>query len=102
MRGWIVALLLAASACVHQPVFHTFRLSGPVLVPPGVGTAETALRKFNSDVPAGKGSCAAQAPALQRRGKKLLVTVDRAALIQHTQPGWLSNWTMQAEADGCI
>jgi hypothetical protein len=36
------------------------------------------------------------------RKKRLWLTVDRDALIQQRQPGWLSNWTLQAEMHGCI
>ncbi len=102
MRGFIVALALLTSACVHQPVFNTYRLRGPVLVPPGVAAPEIAQRTFVSDIAPGKGSCVQEAPLLQLRKKRILITVDRANLIQQKQPGWLSNWTMQAEAHGCI
>jgi hypothetical protein len=102
VRKLIPALALLTSACVHKPVFNTYRLSGPLLVPPGVASSEIVHRTFAIDVMPGKGGCAAEAPMLQLRKKRLWLTVDRDALIQQTQPGWLSNWTMQAEAHGCI
>jgi len=102
MRGLIVALALFSFACAHKPVFDTYRLRGPVLVPPGVAAPETGQRTLVSEIARGTGSCTQEAPMLQLRKKRLIVTVDREALLQQKQPGWLSNWTMQAEADGCI
>jgi hypothetical protein len=102
MRGFIPALAVLTSACVHQPIFDTYRLRGPVLVPPGVAAPEIARRTFVSDIAPGKGSCAQEAPMLELRKNRILVTVDREFLLQQKQTGWLSNWTMQAEAHGCI
>ena len=102
MRRTILVLALLSSACVHKPVFDTYRLRGPLLVPPGVPGPEVVRRSLVSGMAPGKGSCAAEAPMLQRRGKRLVVTVDRESLLQKKQPGWLSHWTMQAEAHGCI
>ncbi len=102
MRRIILVLALLSSACVRKPVFDTYRLRGPVLVPPGVPGPEVVRRTLVSDIAPGKGSCAAEAPMLRLRKKRLVLTVDRDSLLQQKQPGWLSNWTMQAEAHGCI
>ncbi len=102
MRRIILALALLSSACVHKPVFDTYRLRGTLLVPPGVPGPEVVRRTLVSGIAPGKGSCAEEAPMLQLRKKRLVVTVDRESLIQQKQPGWLSRWTMQAEAHGCI
>ena len=102
MRGSLLTLTLLTAACVHKPALDTYRLRGPVLVPPGVAAPEVAQRSLVTDIAPGKGSCAREAPMLQLRKKRLLVTVDREFLLQQKQPGWLSNWTMLAEAHGCI
>ena len=102
MRGFIPALVLLTSACVHKPVFNTYRLRGPVLVPPGAAGPEITQRTTVSDINPGSGSCSREAPMLQLRKKRLVVTVDRDFLLQQKQPGWLSIWTMQAESHGCI
>ncbi len=102
MRRTILALALLTAACVHKPVFDTYRLRGPVLVPPGVPGPDVVQRTLVSDIAPGPGSCAAEAPMLQLRRKRLVLTVDRDSLLQQKQPGWLGNWTMQAEAHGCI
>jgi hypothetical protein len=102
MRAIVAALVLLTAACAHKPVFNTYRLRGPLLVPPGVAAPELEQRVLVTDIAPGKGNCAAEAPMLQLRKKHLVATVDRAALLQQKQPGWLSNWTMQAEMHGCI
>jgi hypothetical protein len=103
MRGFIPAfVLLLTSACVHKPVFNTWRLQGPVLIPPNVAGLDVAQRAWVSDIAPGHGTCTQEAPMLQLRKKRLVVSVDREFLLQQKQPGWLSHWTMQAEAHGCI
>ncbi|MDR3701606.1 MAG: hypothetical protein P4L56_18295 [Candidatus Sulfopaludibacter sp.] len=102
MRGSVLTLALLTAACVHKPVFDTYRLRGPVLVPPGVPGPEVVRRTLVSDIAPGNGSCTGEAPMLQLRKKRLVIAVDRDSLLQQKQPGWLSNWTMQAEAHGCI
>ena len=102
MRRLPAALLLLLAACAHKPVFDTYRLRGPLLVPPGVAGPEVASRTIPAGIIPGKGSCAKQGPMLQLRRKRLFLTVDRDALLNQKQPGWLTKWTMQAEADGCI
>jgi hypothetical protein len=101
-RIWIAAMAFLAVGCVHRPVFDTYRLRSAVLIPPGVAGGEVALRTLPAGVAGGKGSCAAQAPMLQLRKKRLTLTVDGAALAQQKQAGWLSEWTLKAERDGCI
>ncbi len=103
MRVFVPAVLLVlTSACVHKPAFNTWRLQGPVLVPPNVAGADSGQRSFVSDIARGGGSCAQEAPILQLRKKKLVVTVNREFLVGQKQPGWLSHWTMLAEAHACI
>ncbi len=87
---------------MHKPAFDTYRLSGRVLVPPGAAGPEVARRTLVSDLAPGKGDCAREAPLLQRRKKRLTITVDRESLLQPKPPGWLAAWSVQAEADGCL
>ena len=102
MRAIVAALAVLTAACAHRPVFDTWRLRDPLLVPPGVAGAEIVNRSFATTIVPGGGACAAEAPMLQLRKKRLWLTVDRAALQQQRQPGWLSAWTLEAERDKCI
>jgi hypothetical protein len=102
MRASVTAFVLLTAGCAHKPVFNSWRLTGPLLVPPGVAGADTAKRSFATNIVPGTGSCAAESPMLQLRKKRLWLAVDRAALEQQKEAGWLSNWTLQAEQHGCI
>jgi hypothetical protein len=102
-----VALLSASAGCVHKPALNSYRLlrqnAGPVLVPPGVARPDLSLRTFVADIPAGKRTCAAEGGIeVQPWKKKIRVTLNRDALLDQREPGWLAAWSMRAEAQGCI
>ena len=106
--GLAAAFTLLAVGCAHHPALNTYRLmrqdDGQVLVPPNVKGPQLAQRSFTAKVAQGKGACAIQSGPVQYqvRKRKIRVTVDRDALARQKQPGWLSDWTMQAEAQGCV
>ena len=97
--AFALALLAAGAACVHRSALNTYRLTrqdnAAILVPP----ASPRL----ADIPPGTGHCAEEGGIeLQPAGKKLRVTVDRGALLNQREPGWLAGWSIRAEAAGCI
>lgn len=98
-------LLAAATGCVHRP--DSYRLlaqdRAPILVPPGVANPELARRTFVANIPPGLGPCALDDTAvqLQLRKKDVRVTVNRDALLKQ-QAGWLADWGIRAEAQGCV
>src|SRR5579863_7933318 len=98
------ALVLLAAGCAHPPAFTTYRLVPQALVPPGVASPDLSKRTFVAPVARGKNPCRNDAGSiqLQARGSKLRVTVDRDALAQQKQPGWLNDFTTRAESEGCI
>jgi hypothetical protein len=56
-----------------------------------------------AEIAPGKARCAPEGGIqLQPVRKKLRVTVDRDALLKQRQPGWLADWSMRAEAQGCV
>jgi hypothetical protein len=62
-----------------------------------------AQRTFVADIAAGKRTCAPEGGiGLQPWKKKIRVTVNRDALLKQRQPGWLADWSMRAEAQGCV
>jgi len=102
-----LVLLAAGAGCVHKPVWSSYRLlrqdGGPVLVPPGVASPDLNRRTFVAQIAPGKGPCAAEGGIrIDSLRKKLRVTVDRDALLEQRQPGWLAGWSIRAEAQGCI
>jgi hypothetical protein len=69
-------------------------------MPPGVATS-LAQATFTAPI-AGRSPCAkSDAIAVERRASRLRVTVHRDALLAQPR-GWLTTWTEQAEAAGCI
>jgi hypothetical protein len=108
-RFWFAGCLAVFLAgCAHKPVLNTYRLvpqgRAAVMVPPEVQGPELAQRTFVATITRGRGTCPTEAGAIQlqaRRGK-LRITVDRDALAAQKQPGWLNDWTMRAEAQGCV
>jgi hypothetical protein len=103
-RAAVFLLLAAAAGCAHRP--NTYRLIAdpkPILIPPGVANPNLARRTFVADIPPGPGPCAlddAAAVQLQLRKKHVRVTVNRDALLGQP-PGWLSDWGIRAETQGC-
>ncbi len=110
MKRRIPALLcvagLVTGCAVHNPVLQTYRLvkqdTGPVLIPPGVAGPDVAQRTFTADV-VRVGPCpsAAAIVAIRARKKRVVVTFTRNTLVQQP-PGWLSAWTAELEAQGCL
>jgi len=112
MRGrglrfaWTVCVLLAAAGCaVRKP--QTYRLttqsSGPILIPPGVATAEWSRVAIRPGVPRGRGTCPSNGGAIEirRRGGEVRLVVNRDELLRQP-PGWLSHWAALAEEQGCV
>lgn len=130
LLGGLLVFLVGAAGCTHkQParanlgtprsgelnveaygngasMYRLLRVKGgPVMVPPGVASPNLIRRTFVARIAPGRGSCAADSAITvqpQPRRKSLRVTVDRDALLQQQEPGWLIRWTMRAEAQGCI
>src|ERR1700674_2390160 len=106
-RAMVFALLACAGCAVHKPLFRTYRLvkhdTGQVLIPPGVAAPDLAQRTFAADVATGPSRCppADGVIAIQVRKKRVLVTVTRDTLLKQP-PGWLSAWTSEIEAQGCL
>ncbi len=106
-RAVVLALLACTGCAVRKPAFQTYRLvkhdTGPVLIPPGVASPDVAQRTFASDVAVGCTHCRSDAGAIgiQARKKRLRVTVRRDMLVKQP-PGWLTAWTTEIEAQGCI
>jgi hypothetical protein len=100
----ILVLLLAAGCAVRKRAYQTYRLvTGPLLIPPGVGAADVQMRVFTSQVAAGPARCpsANDVVTVEVRRKKLKVTVRKDALAAQ-KPGWLSEWAGRMEAQGCV
>ena len=102
----VALLLLLSSACaLHGPA--AYRLSGvgrgAVLVPPGVTSANLVRRTTAVDVTPGPGACPPPAPpvALHKIKSRMRVTVWREALL-HQAAGWLRDWAVALEAQGCV
>jgi hypothetical protein len=94
----VLPFLLLTGCAVRQPA--TWRLSGRTLTPPGV-TADASQRTFTAPIK-GKSHCPeTDAIRVETRGRRLRVTVHRDALLKQPR-GWLTTWTEQAEAQGCI
>ncbi|HUI55688.1 MAG TPA: hypothetical protein VLY04_11995 [Bryobacteraceae bacterium] len=101
-----LALFLTTAACaVRAP--QTYRLipqdRGRVLVPPGVATLAVTQATFTVEIPSWRPPCnpTGDAVAIQPSGKKLRITVTRDSLALQP-PGWLGQWTAEAEAAGCL
>jgi hypothetical protein len=101
------AIVFALLACTGCALHRTYRLvkqgTGQVLIPPGVSAPDLAQRTFTADVAAGPDPCppAEGVIAIQVRKKRVLVTVTRDTLVKQP-PGWLSAWTSEIEAQGCL
>jgi hypothetical protein len=106
-RQVMVFALLASTGCaVRKPALQTYRLvnqgNSHILIPPGVAKSDLAQRKFTADVLTGGKSCpAGGAIAIQARKKRVFVTVRRDMLVKQP-PGWLTSWTSEIEAQGCL
>src|SRR5258708_38794742 len=105
-RAILIALLASTGCAVHKPAFRTYRLVKrdvvQILIPPGVASPNVSLRKFKAGVATGGKPCpTTEAVAIQARKQRAAVTVRRDTLVK--QPaGWLSAWTAEIEAEGCL
>src|SRR5262249_11957724 len=99
LLGFVLAVVftaVVASACVH-PVSTSWRLSNNVLIPPGISKPTVARRIVTSGA-ARKPACP---QGVQTRHTEVQVKVTRDSL-KNRQPGWLTAWTEDLEAQGCI
>src|SRR5262249_29491302 len=74
-----------------------------MVIPPEVASPDLATRTFVASVARGDGPCKLDTPAIgvRPKGKGVRVTVSREAMLK--QPaGWLSDWGLQAETQGCV
>ncbi len=93
----VVTLGTLASGCAPRLAASSWRLANNVLTPPGV--SGPSVTNGTVKTPAGvKGICP-QDVRLRRGG--VVVKVSRSRLNSHP-PGWLSTWTDDLEAQGCI
>lgn len=99
-RAALLFLLVVCAGCVPKP--STYRLRGPIVVPPRVVNPELSRSTFAAGIPAGDGPCHLESDAIRirRTGRTLRVTVDRDALLKQP-PGWLGDWGLRSEAEGC-
>jgi hypothetical protein len=74
-----------------------------LLIPPGIARPALAERSLVADVKAGGGNCslAPDAVALRRHGRRIRITISRAALAQKPA-AWAAIWAGEAEDRGCI
>ena len=103
-RKAIPLFALLAAGCTHKPALNTYRLVPTALVPPGVSGPTVARRTFTAQIDLGRGSCAVSPGPIRLEAHKrgLRISVDRDALVEQRQPGWLSDWTLRLEGQGCI
>jgi hypothetical protein len=101
----LTAGLLWSGCAARSP--QTWRLvpqdRANVLAPPGVKTADVPQGIFVAPAPGWGEGCtpAGNAVRIQKRGKRIRVTVDRVQLLK--QPaGWIAEWTAAAEQQGCL
>ena len=92
----LMLTILTMSACVH-PISPSWRLANDVLIPPGISRPTVMQRTVKADA----GRRAACLPGVRARRKRVLVTVTRKSL-SNQPPGWLTMWTQNLEAQGCI
>ena len=94
---WTVVLTTVfATSCVH-PVSTSWRLSNNILTPPGVSKPTLTQRTVISAA-AGKPVCP---QGVRTRPTGVQIKVTRDGLANHP-PGWLTAWTEDLEAQGCI
>jgi hypothetical protein len=101
----IAGSLLLGGCAARGP--QTWRLvpqdRAQLLVPPGIAKPAITEATFMAAAPQWRALCAPEGRAvtIQKRGKRVRVTVLQEALLQ--QPaGWLADWTAAAEAQGCL
>lgn len=102
----IMAMIASSGCAVHRPGEQAWKLvkgdAGEILIPPHASNRDNSRSTFRADVPA-TASCEGTKGVIEinRRGKRLAVTVFPAALAAEPQ-GWLSEWSTGLEARGCI
>jgi hypothetical protein len=92
----VLLTMVCATACVH-PVSASWRLSNNVLVPPGVSAPTQSQRTVKADA-AGHAVCPS---GVRSRRNQVYVKVRRDTLAGR-EAGWLTAWTEDLEARGCI
>jgi hypothetical protein len=102
----IGVLILACGGCTARRP-PSYRLvvqdTGALLVPPGVATPDVTKRTFAFRVAPHLGPCPSVTGVIevQDRENRIVLTVTRDALAKQPD-GWLSAWTADLEAQGCL
>ncbi len=102
-RAFLFLALISLMGCTRTASTYRLVSRGPghVVIPPQVATAEVATRTFNVNIE-GRSCTLESAPIrIQPRKTKLRVIVHRDDLLKQP-PGWLADWSSQAESQGCI
>jgi hypothetical protein len=92
----VMFTMVCTSGCVH-PAYPSWRLTNNVLTPPGISRATVTQRTVRADA----GEHPACPPGVRARRKQVLVSVSHDNLSKQP-PGWLTAWTEDLEAQGCI
>ncbi|MGA2119921.1 MAG: hypothetical protein ABSH56_34915 [Bryobacteraceae bacterium] len=104
LRAALFLLLVVSSGCAIRPSgYRLIENPKPILLPPGVANAGLSRRTFVAAILPGPGPCTLHDTAiqLQLRKKTIRMTVNRDAL-QTKPPGWLADWSIVAERQGCV
>jgi len=92
----VILTVACMSGCVHPP-YPSWRLANNVLTPPGISRPTVTQRTVRADA----GEHPACPPGVRARRKQVLVSVSHDSLNKQL-PGWLTAWTEDLEAQGCI
>jgi hypothetical protein len=94
----LTVTIISASACVHPiPAATSWRLSNNVLIPPGVSMPTVRQQTVTADA-ASKPICP---QGVRSRHNEVYVKVT-ADSLSNREPGWLTAWAQDLEAQGCI
>ena len=100
----LAAILCLAGCAAKKPLTYRLAPQGRVLVPPRVAKPDLSQATLTAAVVQWRAACAPDSNAitvLPRKKNKVRLTISRETLLK--QPvGWLSQWTTEAEAQGCL
>src|ERR1039458_4735729 len=100
----LAAILCLAGCAAKKPLTYRLAPHGRVLVPPRVAKPDLSQATLTAAVVQWRAACAPDSNAitvLPRKKNKVRLTISRETLLK--QPvGWLSQWTTEAEAQGCL
>jgi len=98
------ATFFMAGCAAKKPLTYRLAPQGHVLVPPGVVQPDLSQATLTVGVVQWRPACAPDSNAitvLPRKKNKVRLTITRDILLK--QPvGWLSQWTTETEAQGCL